>query len=55
MYMFSLDSGDFLNGPLSFDFNTTKHIFLFLHIFDFQGPFRRQTDPNFLPHHFFKN
>jgi hypothetical protein len=31
--MFSIDSGDFLNDPLSFDFNTVKQICLFLHIF----------------------
>jgi hypothetical protein len=33
--MFSIDFEDFLNDPLSFAFNTAKHIFLFLHVFDF--------------------
>jgi hypothetical protein len=36
--MFAIDSRDFLNNPLSFGFNTTKQIFLFLHVFDFEGP-----------------
>jgi hypothetical protein len=43
--MFFIDSGYFLNDPLSFGFNTTKKIFLFLHVFDFQGPFECQTYP----------
>jgi hypothetical protein len=51
--MFSIDFGDFLNGPLSFCFNSEEQIFLFLHVFDFQGPSRRQMDPIFLPLHFF--
>jgi hypothetical protein len=51
--MFSIDFRDFLNDLLSFGFNIAKHIFLLLRVFDFQGPFERQTDPNFLPHHFF--
>jgi hypothetical protein len=51
--MFSIDSRDFLNNPLSFGFITVKQICLFFHVFDFQGPFRRQTDPIILPHHFF--
>jgi hypothetical protein len=50
--MFSIDFRDFLNDILSFGFNIAKHIFLLLRVFDFQGPFERQTDPNFLPHHF---
>jgi hypothetical protein len=53
--MFSIDSVDFLNDPLSFGFNTTKQISLFLHVFDFQGPSERQTDPIFLQHHFLGN
>jgi hypothetical protein len=52
MDMFSIDSKDFLNNALSFGFITVKRIFLFFHIFDFQGPFRRQTDPIILQHHF---
>jgi hypothetical protein len=52
--MFSIDSRDFLNDPLSFGFNTAKQICLFLHVFDFQGALGRQTDPIFLPHHFFR-
>jgi hypothetical protein len=36
--MFSTDSNNFLNEPLSFGFNTAKQIFLFLHVSDFQGP-----------------
>jgi hypothetical protein len=52
--MFSIDSVDFLNDPLSFGFNTTKQISLFLHVFDFQGPPRHQTDPIFLSCHFFQ-
>jgi hypothetical protein len=34
--MFSIDSGDFQNDPLSFGFNTMKQIFLFLHVFTFR-------------------
>jgi hypothetical protein len=33
--MFSIESRDFLNNPLSFGFNTVKQILLFLHVFDF--------------------
>jgi hypothetical protein len=44
----------FLNNPLSLGFNTTKQICLFLHVFDFQEPSGRQTDPKFFPHHFFQ-
>jgi hypothetical protein len=51
--LFAIHSGNFLNNPLLFGFNTTKRIFLFLHIFDFEGPSRRQTDPKFLSCHFF--
>jgi hypothetical protein len=36
--MFSIDFEDFLNYPFSFDSNTTNQIFLFLHVFYFQGP-----------------
>jgi hypothetical protein len=32
----STNSGDFLNDPLSFVFNTSKQIFLFLHVFTFR-------------------
>jgi hypothetical protein len=41
--LFAIDFGGFLNDPLSFGFNTAKQIFLYLHVFDFQGPFERQT------------
>jgi hypothetical protein len=51
----SIDSWDFLNDPLSFGFSTAKQIFLFLHVFEFQGPSRCQTDTIFLPHHFLGN
>jgi hypothetical protein len=34
--MFSIDSGDFLSDPLSFSFNTTKQICLFLHVLTFR-------------------
>jgi hypothetical protein len=50
--MFFIKSRDFLSNPLLYGFNTAKQVF-FLHVFDFQGPFGRQTDPIFLPHHFF--
>jgi hypothetical protein len=53
--MFSIESGAFLNNPLSFCFNTAKQIFLILHVFNFQGSFRRQTNPIFLPNHFWEN
>jgi hypothetical protein len=55
MYMFSIESVDFLNNLLSFDFNTAKQICLSLHVFDFQKPSEHQTEQIFLPHHFFKN
>jgi hypothetical protein len=51
--MFSIDFEDFLNDPLSIGLNTAKQIFLFLHVFDLQGPSGCQTDPFFLPRHFF--
>jgi hypothetical protein len=53
--MFSIDFKDFLNDPFSFCFNIAKYIFLFLHVFDFQGPFGYQTDTIFLPRHFLGN
>jgi hypothetical protein len=34
--MFSIDSKDFLNDPLSFGFNTVKQIFLLLHVLTFR-------------------
>jgi hypothetical protein len=37
--MFSIEFGNFLNNSLSFGFNTAKQFFLFLHVFDYQGPF----------------
>jgi hypothetical protein len=47
-----LNLGIFLRKSISFDFNT--HICLFLYVFFyFQRPSERQTDPIFLPHHFF--
>jgi hypothetical protein len=52
--MFCIDSGDFLNDPLSFGFNTMRQSFLVLHVFDFQGPSARQTEPIFLPHQYFR-
>jgi hypothetical protein len=52
--MFSIDSGDFINDPLLFGFNTEKQICLFLHVCDFQGPSERQTESTFLPCHFFR-
>jgi hypothetical protein len=52
--MFSIDSGDFLNDLLSIGFNTAKQIFLFLHVFEFLGPSKHQTDPIFFPRHFFE-
>jgi hypothetical protein len=54
MDMFFIDSEDFLNDPLLFGFNTMKQIFLFLHVFDFQGPSGRQKEPIFWPCHFFE-
>jgi hypothetical protein len=53
--MFSIDSEDFLNDPLSFAFNTAKQFCLFLHVFYFQGPSGPQTDPIFSLHHFLGN
>jgi hypothetical protein len=53
--MFSIDSRDFLNNPLSFAFNIAKQIWLFLHVFDFQGPSERQTYPIFLLRNFLAN
>jgi hypothetical protein len=53
--MFSIESWDFLNNPLSFGFNTLKKVSLFLHVFDFQGPSGLQTYPIFLPHNFLGN
>jgi hypothetical protein len=41
--MFSIDSGDFLNDPLSFGFNTTKHIFLVLIFMELLDVKRTQT------------
>jgi hypothetical protein len=46
--MFSIDFGDFLNNPLSFGFNTTGHICLFLHVFEFDGPLGCQTEPIYI-------
>jgi hypothetical protein len=34
--MFSIDFGDFLNDPLSYGFNTSKQILLFLHVLTFR-------------------
>jgi hypothetical protein len=53
--LFAIDFGGFLNNPLSFGLNTTKQIFFFACFFYFQGPSRRQIDPNFLPCHFLGN
>jgi hypothetical protein len=52
--MFSIDSEDFINDLLSFSFNTAKQIFLFLHVFDFQGPYECQMDPIFFAMSFFQ-
>lgn len=53
--MFFIESVNILNNPLSSLINTTKQIILFLHVFEFQEPSRRQMDPNFLPHIFLEN
>jgi hypothetical protein len=53
--MFSIDSMNFLRNPLSFGFKYYEADLLVLHVFYFQGPSRCQTDPIFLPHHFFEN
>jgi hypothetical protein len=45
--MFSIKFGYFLNNRLSFGFNIVKHIFLFLHVFDFQ-----RLSPIFWPHYY---
>jgi hypothetical protein len=50
--MFSVESGDFLNNPLSFGFNSIGQVIIFFHIFDFQGPSTRQMDQIFLTHNF---
>jgi hypothetical protein len=52
--MLSIDSEDVLDDPLSFGFNTTKQVSLFLHIFDFHGPSVCQTHLKLLPCHFFR-
>jgi hypothetical protein len=52
--LFSIDYEGFINNPLPFGFNTLNRIPLFLHVFEFQGPSKRQTYPNFLPDHFFR-
>jgi hypothetical protein len=51
--MLSIDSGDFLNDPLSFGFNNAKQIYLFFHIFDFQGPSWTSNGPNIFATLFF--
>jgi hypothetical protein len=50
--MFSIKSGDFLNKPLSFDFNTAKRICLFFIFLTFRD-LRMSNEPNILPHPLF--
>jgi hypothetical protein len=51
--MFSIDSRDFLNDPLSFGFNTTKQIFVFSHILIFRA-FRTSNGSNLFATSFFQ-
>jgi hypothetical protein len=53
--MFSIEYEDFLNNPLLFGLNTVNQIILYLHVFDFQGSFGRQTDLIFLLCHFLRD
>jgi hypothetical protein len=49
--MFAIDFGDFLNNPLSFNFNTAKQICLFLTSRDLLNV---KPNPKILPPHFFR-
>jgi hypothetical protein len=55
MHLFAIDSGDFLNNPLSSGLKIVKQISSFLHVFEFHEPSGRQTDPNLLARHFLGN